>query len=408
MIERSLASSLLFIALFLRPGTVMAVDEFALCKLQGYPRGTPTTWHQDCNKVGSYSNPQEIFPHNAADAPGKAFALLSNTQPLMKVRYRSLDGGREQSLEEYLGTYRVTSFVVLKDDVVVLEKYQYDRKPSDLMLSQSMSKTVLALLIGIAISEGKIKDLSERVEEILPDFGESAFAKATVEDLLRMASGVRLVNSYRGDTADNWQTNPMNPDVTNVRTFLRSKKDADSEPGSRFAYNGAQTALLGLILRERVGGPLTAYLEEKLWKPMGAEGPAVWIKDKQGIEGVQGQFAALPRDYARLGYLFVNRGNINGKQVVPESWIAEMTRIRRDRPQPKGPPFYGLHVWLAQAGGGRGLFWGTNGQFVFFDPIARIVIVQTAVGKTAEYEGINHIFPIRDAIVRELAARPGL
>jgi CubicO group peptidase (beta-lactamase class C family) len=80
-----------------------------------------------------------------------------------------------------------------------------------------------------------------------------------------------------------------------------------------------------------------------------------------------------------------------------------MTRLRTDKPQPSHPPFYGLHIWIPRAAGGRAMFWGVNGQNIFIDPIARVVIVHTGNSPAAEFNGNAHLFPLRDAIVRTLS-----
>lgn len=377
-------------------------DEFALCKTWGYPKGTPRTWNDDCNKVGSYSDPQEIFAHNRASPSPSPLPFGTGTSLPANLPYVSgIDPRVRGTLEEYLRTHRVTGLMAVKNGQIVLERYQYGRTANQLMLSHSMSKTILALLYGHAVAEGRIA-LSDRVVDVLPDFVETAFANDTVEDLLRMSSGAALVNSYT-QAADNSATNPMNlQHYGDLRAILKAKRATASKPGSVFDYNGMISALLGLMLRERLQGrTITAYLEEKIWHPMGAEGPAIWIKDNKGYEGVQGQFAAQLRDYAKLGSLFVNQGRAGDKQVIPAGWIDRMTENRLDKPQPKERAVnYGLHVWLSGSGSGRGFFNGTNGQFIYFDPIARLVLVHTAVGRTAEYEGLIPFFALRSAITQ--------
>lgn len=399
-----LKSTLAALGLAVLPGAGHAeVDEFALCKTWGYPKGTARTWNQDCNKVGSYTNPNEIFLHNTASASPAPRAWERGPELDLTLPYVSpIDPLASGTIEKYLQTHRVTSLYVVKDGKVLLERYQYGRKADHLMLSHSISKTVLALLYGHAIAEGRIK-LTERVADVLPDFSKSAFASDTVEDLLRMASGAALFNSYT-EAADNSATNPINLQRTgDLKEILLAKTQIRSRPGEAFGYNGMQTALLGLMLRERLRGrTLTSYLEEKIWHPMGAEGPAVWIKDNKGYEGVQGQFAAQVRDYAKLGALFVTGGKVENVQVIPAGWIEQMTAWRSDKPQPRGVG-YGLHVWLASAGAGRGFFAGTNGQYVYFDPVAKLILVQTAVGRAADYEGSFHFFAIRTALVQALS-----
>ena len=348
-----------------------------------------------------YLNPQDTYSHNTAQPSPTPFPLAAGVA-LGEVTYKVRGDTGAYTLEQYLTKFCTTGFLVLKDDKVVFERYLQGRKPSDGLLSASMSKTILALLIGIAVSEGKLS-LDERIAAVLPDFKDSAFANATIEDVLRMSSGVALKNSFAtGADSDNRATNPIVSPRQNVRDYLRKKTESAAEPGKLFKYNGAQTALLGAVLAQRVGNNLTAYLQEKLWMPMGAESKAYWIKNYSGEEGVQGQFVATLRDYARLGYLVMNKGRIDDRQVVPAEWIEKMTELRRDKPQPSGPPFYGLHVWIPQAAGGRSMFWGTNGQNIFVNPVARVVIVHTGNSPQAEFDGNSHLFPLRDAITASL------
>lgn len=223
----------------------------------------------------------------------------------------------------------------------VFERYLQQAKPSTALLSASMSKTLLALLVGIAIDEGKLS-LDEHVAAVLPDFRDSAFADDSVEDLLRMNSGVALKNSFRpGEASDNQTTNPMIEPFTDMRAYLAGKKDKDPA-GKVFNYNGAVTAVLGLMLSARTGVSNTEYLSTHLWGPMGAESPAYWIKNRAGQEGVQGQFVATLRD---------------------------------------------------------------NGQKIFVDPVAKVVIVHTGNSPDAEFNGNDHLFPIRDAIAASLRTR---
>jgi len=356
----------------------------------------------DCSDV--FLNPQNKYAHNTAKAAPSPFPLKQGPA-LGELTYKLRDDPNTYTLEQYLEKYCTTGFLVLKDEQIVFERYFQGRKPNDGLLSASMSKTILGLLMGIAIKEGKLA-LHERVSSVLPDFEGSAFANDTIEDLLRMSSGAALFNSFEpGADSDNRAVNPIINPRQSMREYLRQKKEPGSTAGTLFKYNGAQTALLGLALSQRLDKkPLTTYLEERLWIPMGAEAQAHWIKNYHGEEGVQGQFVATLRDYARLGYLVMNQGRIDGREVVSADWIGKMTELRRDKPQPVNPPYYGLQVWIPKAAGGRSFFWGVNGQNIFIDPVARVVIVHTGNSPNAEFDGNRHLFALRDAIVQRLSA----
>ena len=217
-------------------------------------------------------------------------------QPLGTVSYKVAGEPGTFTLEEYLTKFCTTGFLVLKDDQIVFERYQQGRKASDGLLSASMAKTVLALLVGIAINEGQLK-LSDQVAALMPDFKDSAFAESTIEDALRMSSGVALTESYEsGADSDNRATSPIFSPRQNVREFLKQKWERSAPTGTIFSYKSAQTALLGAVMAQRIGISLTSYLEDKVWVPMGAESKAYWIKNTRGEEGVQGQFVATLRD----------------------------------------------------------------------------------------------------------------
>jgi len=359
--------------------------------------------HEACQDL--YINPQRHYQHDTAQ-PARAPAPLPAGEPLGAVSYRVPGSAETRTLDGYLGAYCTTAFLVLKDGKLVFERYLQGTGAGDHFLSASMSKTLLALLVGMAVDDGKLR-LDERVRDVLPGFEQSAFADVTVEQLLRMSSGVALVNSYQpGAEADNIETNPIATPRQDVLAYLRSKRQQAAPPGTVFDYNGADTALLGALLRARWDGdPLTSQLERRLWQPMGAEATAGWITNYRGEEGVQGQFFAVARDYARLGLLVMNGGRAGELAAVSASWIARMTELRHDVPQPPSVPWYGLHVWIPQAAGGRSMFWGTNGQNIFVDPVARVVIVHLGNSQRAGFDGNRDLFALRDAIVQTLVAK---
>ncbi len=373
-----------------------------LAMMIGFACSSQAWARDDCSE--GFLNPQNRNPHNTANAAPAPFPLKHGVA-LGEVSYKLRDDPNTYSLEQYLTKFCTTGFLVLKDDQIVFERYLQGRKPGDGLLSASMSKTILALLVGVAIKEGKLA-LDERISAVLPDFKDSAFADDTVEDLLRMSSGAALFNSFEpGVDSDNRAVNPLIYPRQNMREYLAKKRDRAAAPGTVFKYNGVQTALLGAVLAQRVGGnSLASYLEQKLWIPMGAEAKGYWIKNYHEEEGVQGQFVATLHDYARLGYLVMNQGRVDGKEVVPATWIAKMSELRHDKPQPSHAPYYGLHAWIPQAAGGRVMFWGVNGQNIFVDPVARVVIVHTGNSPQAEFDGNRHLFALRDAIARTLSA----
>ena len=197
--------------------------------------------------VKGFLNPQDSYPHNTAN-PSTAPLILKQGQPLGEVSYKVSGENRTFTLEEYLTKFCITGFLVLKDDQIVFERYLQGRKATDGLLSASMSKTILALLMGIAINEGKFT-LNDRIDTILPDFKDSAFADSTVEDLLRMSSGVALKESYEtGADSDNRATSVFSSPRQNVREYLRQKKDRSAITDTRLQAYWSYTDIKWILL----------------------------------------------------------------------------------------------------------------------------------------------------------------
>jgi CubicO group peptidase (beta-lactamase class C family) len=121
--------------------------------------------------------------------------------------------------------------------------------------------------------------------------------------------------------------------------------------GTLFAYASVETQVLGLVLRSAVGRPVTDYLQEKIWEPMGAEADATWLIDRSGQEATYCCLNAVLRDYARLGLLLAHDGRLGDRQIIPESWLHAATTVPADswhlKPYAATPYFgYGYQTWI--------------------------------------------------------------
>jgi CubicO group peptidase (beta-lactamase class C family) len=160
-------------------------------------------------------------------------------------------------------------------------------------------------------------------------------------------------------------------------------------PGRSFHYNDYNTELLGLILKRVTNRSPSEYLQEKIWKPIGMEYPATWSIDSEqdDLELMYVLLNARAIDFAKFGQLFLNKGNWNGKQIIPERWVIESTtRDPNDnRPWETYPEFrdsgdYYKYFWWGSGGengdytfAARGL-WG---QYILVSPKSKVVIVRT-------------------------------
>ena len=376
--NRLLSAAAAFLVLASAAGPVPAApDEELLGKSQGYPvcpmKLGPT--EQRC-LVGMLSHFDQLTP---ARKVAKGSAVFELKRPGRELGVQYMHQGSRADTEWFLSKNRNTGLLVLKGDTIAVERYQYDRKPEHRFQSYSMAKTVVAMLVGIAVAEGKIASIDDRADQYLPALKGHPYGETKLRDLLTMSSGVRFREDYDGKDDVSvlarktiFQQGPGG--VDSVATFT----DRANPPGTKFYYASAETQVLGLVLR---AAPLAEYLSEKIWQPMGAEADATWLMDAGGQElGYMGINATL-RDWGRLGLLLANDGNLNGRQIIPAEWVKAATKVHAPHLAPgTATRFngYGYQTWLIDNEGRFALF-GVRGQAVFVDPKTKTVVVHTSV-----------------------------
>lgn len=149
-----------------------------------------------------------------------------------------------------------------------------------------------------------------------------------------------------------------------------------------------------MIIVKATGKSLTEYLQEKIWKPIGAEFDAYWIADGEGMEMALGGLNAALRDYAKLGRLYLNKGNWNGKQIIPQSWVETSTHSTEEHLQANSensssPTFgYGYQWWIPDGDQGEIMAIGVFNQYIYINPTTHTVIVKNSANKNY-YDGSN-------------------
>jgi CubicO group peptidase (beta-lactamase class C family) len=380
------------LALLVHPFPAQAApDEELLGKSAGYPLGTRENWFFDERvRVGSFSHLDELLPHNT-------LKKAATPRPMPKaadapdIRYRFED--KDYSLDDFLAHQRVTGFMLIRNGEVIAERYQYDRTAPNRFVSHSMAKSIVAIAVGMALSEGKIASLDDKVAKYVPQLAGHAYGETAIRNILRMSSGVKFSEVYDG-----------NDDLTRfVRTRIAEGSIAalnafdtrDAEPGARFHYASSETVVLTVLMREVTGMTLSEYLTPRLWQPMGAESDATWVRSADGTESGFGNFNATLRDYGRLGILLANDGALDGKQIIPRDYLLEATDWHRQpdafKPQRATPYFgYGYQFWPFPGEKRRFALLGVYGQAIFVDPELKLVMVTTAATKSANLVGESY------------------
>lgn len=360
-------------SMFVSAGLLAAPDELALGKGEGYPvcKLPAGPIEQHC-LVGMYSHFDRIVP---ARVVPKAVA----PRPFKRAD-KEADG---VDVNGFLASNRNTGLLLLKGDSILAERYQYDRTPEHRFTSMSMAKTVVAMLVGIAVSEGRIKSIDDRAEQYVPELKGHAYGETPIRHLLTMSSGVKFREDYDGrdDVTVLSRSTFYGQGPGGVATVLAFKERL-RPPGERFYYASAETQVLGLVLRAATGKLLAEYLSEKIWQPMGAQADATWLVDAGGQEFGYAGLQATLRDYARLGLLLANDGALDGKQIIPAGWVRAATTAEASHLRPRtAMPYngYGYQTWILPASGRQFALLGVRGQAIFVEPKSKLVLVHTAV-----------------------------
>jgi CubicO group peptidase (beta-lactamase class C family) len=254
---------------------------------------------------------------------------------------------------------------------------------------RSVTKSVISALTGIALGEGAIKSLDQPLLEWFPEFPELNAPdrrRITLAHVLSMTSGLKWNEEVP-------YSDPQNDEIrmtrdSNPLRFALSVPFA-TEPGADFNYNGGLTQVMAAVIERATKMPIEDYARKKLFEPLGIT-DVEWVGDLAGMPAAASGLRLRPRDLAKFGSLYLHGGRWNGKQVIPEAWVARSTRRQfRFRPGTGN-----------DAGGefGYGYFWWYNCY-----PTDRGVIeARSAVGN-----GQQRVFvlPGLDMVVTILAGR---
>ncbi len=334
-------------------------------------------------RVGAFTHLDQIYPTRLVERAGSPWNFKCSTAQI----YYDFQGSRFSPID-YVSRNPVTGLLIAKDDHILFEHYQYARTDHDRFVSQSMVKSIIGLLIGIAIAEGAIKSVDDTPEAYVPGFRGSEYGRTPIRDLLHMSSGVDFGETRDGGRDLNRLWNGMGiafptTKMGTVNSIVQFNQRI-APAGTRFYYASIEPDVLGMVLHNAVNKSASDYLREKLWEPVGAEADARWLIDAEGFELAHFGFNAVLRDYARLGRLLAHDGGWDGKQIVPAQWMIDATTVRASDtyllPGRATKKFgYGYLLWLFPGERRQFALLGYKGQYVCVDPVSKLVMVHTAV-----------------------------
>jgi CubicO group peptidase (beta-lactamase class C family) len=353
--------------------------------MQGFPPSEPNrvslaNWRKAPYCHWAFHHVREIIPSaEISNDPTDVWELKPDTMDTSSL-----------GIDNAMVSTDCDAIVVLHKDKLVHESYRNGMTSRDPHILMSVSKSMLGLVAGTLIERGELAE-SDLITKHLPEIENTAYAGATVRDLLDMRAGILFDEDYlatEGPIVDyrfaaNWNPVPKDRVAADLRSFMSLLTETDGPHGGRFHYVSPNTDLLAWVFERASGMRYAELVSERLWKPLGAEAPGYITVDRIGGARAAGGKCLLARDLARVGMMMANGGQRDGKQVVPACWLEDI--VQNGDPQAwKDGDFYNemgqrdIHYrskWYVNQEAEPLIFGvGIHGQFLFVDPAKKLSI----------------------------------
>ena len=270
----------------------------------------------------------------------------------------------------------IRSFVVQQDGELLIEEYRGGMHARRAINIKSASKSILSLLVGIAIERGHLDGVNQKIGEFFPEYFKAhpdpEKESITIQDLLTMRAG--LASTSRANygawvISDNW-----------VKYVL--SRPLVEEPGKEMVYSTGTTHLLSVILTRATGMSTREFAKKYLFGPLHIS-IGGWDRDPQGYYMGGNNLALSPSALLKIGNMVVNQGVYQSRQIVPGDWIAESMQIYTR--SHFNPYDYGYLWWQRELKGHTVLFaWGNGGQYIIMIPSLKTVTVITSISTGTE------------------------
>jgi CubicO group peptidase (beta-lactamase class C family) len=305
------------------------------------------------------------------------------------VTFTPQNSDKEMTWEASLHANYTDGMLILHRGEVVYERYFGCLEEDGKHAIMSMTKSVTGLLAEIMVVEGMLDD-TKLVREIIPEIGDSAFATATVRQVMDMTTGVKYSEDYSDPDADIWLYSraasplPKPEDYVGPDGYWEYLQQVEPEGnhGDAFHYKTINSDMLGWIISRVSGKAVTELASERLWRRLGTEQDAYQTVDGKGVPFAGGGITAGLRDLGRLGQLMLNEGALNGERLFPAE-VVEKIRAGGDPSKFSGFPTipdgsYTSQWWVLHNDHGAFAARGVHGQTIYVDPTAQMVLVRLA------------------------------
>lgn len=305
----------------------------------------------------------------------------------------------------FLDSSQMDALVIIQNDTLIYEKYYHNNSESTRHISWSVAKSFISAMFGMAMADGQIKSVQQKVEEYLPEMKGTGYEGVKIKDVLQMSTGVGFNEDYGDWDSDISRYGRSFAWGSSQDEFAKTLK-REREPGTFNHYVSINTHILAMILVKVTGKSLTENLKEKIWDPLGMEYNAFWLVDDYGMEMGLGGLNVTARDYAKMGQLFLHNGKWQDQQVVPVQWVKESTIADAEHLQPGSPNSahdmgYGYQWWVPAGNYDEFMARGIYNQYIYINPTTRTVIVKLS----SNYNFNDHDNPHSSGLVHNALFR---
>jgi len=299
--------------------------------------------------VQNFQDMEETFPVkelHRSSSPKKLPSLDIGFKPIENFTFQD----SIFSFKEYIRDTRTEGLLVIQNDTIIYENYYNDQ------------------------------------------FKGTGYDQVAIEDLLQMSSGVRFNEDYGDFNSDINKFGRAFAMGSSLESFAQSL-ERDRPPGTFNHYVSIDTQVLGILLIKLTGKSITELSQEWIWEPMGFEHDGQWITDNKGLEMALGGLNCSMRDYAKMGLLYLNKGQYNGTQILSEEWVEKSLETSKAHLKPNQTELssnhhgYGYQWWIPQHDEGDFFMVGIYNQFVYVQPKHDLVIVKLSANHHFKKEG---------------------
>jgi CubicO group peptidase (beta-lactamase class C family) len=359
-----------------------------------------------------------IHQYKISDRPSLGNTLIKDT------------AGNARTLEQIFKENYTNGVMVLQNNTILYEQYWNGLDKDYQHLWFSMTKSLVSAAFGLLVQQNKI-DLSASPAKYIPELKATPYERVTIQDVLNMSTALAFKENYTDTGSFFWKyygsvrdayyvkgardAEPMNTEVYGVYDFLATSLTANQnlKPGHVFEYNSPNADVIGWLIARISNQSLTDFIRENIWAKIGAEHDALMAVDRAYMAVATSAMNTTLHDAALFGKLILDRGKIDGRQILPAQWIDEIVHLtttdkerygRNDVYVNAGMPWvsYKNFWWILDEGKGEFAAIGTNGQVIYINRSANMVIAYFSSQPVASSAG-NKNFLAKLMACREIS-----